>query len=95
MRPKNPLEVRDRDVLKEYVDTSTRITKHSVRSLAELTGVSHATIGDLLTGRKKRVTVTLARKLSAALGAPMEDLFAPISSGFANADVPGEDHPNE
>ena len=95
MRPKNPLEVRDRDALKEYVDTSTRITKHSVRSLAEITGVSHATIGDLLTGRKKRVTLTLARKLSAALGASMEDLFMPVPSVLPDTDETEEDHPNE
>jgi transcriptional regulator with XRE-family HTH domain len=85
MRPLNPLEVRDREVLKEAIDQSTRTVKHSVRSLAEMTGVSHATIGDLLTGRKTRVTVELAECLSEILGVPVEDLFVPTVSEFANA----------
>jgi len=89
MRPRNPLQVRDREALKRRIETAPRITTHSVRSLAEVTGVSHSTIGDLLTGRKKRVTAALAQRLSAALGAPMEDLFMPTSSEFANADKEG------
>jgi len=87
MRPRNPLQVRDREALKRRIETTPRITTHSVRSLAEVAGVSHSTIGDLLTGRKKRVTAALAQRLSAALGAPMEDLFMPASSEFANADA--------
>lgn len=89
MRPRNPLQVRDREALKRRIEAAPRITTHSVRSLAEVTGVSHATIGDLLTGRKKRVTMALAQRLSAALGAPMEDLFMPASSEFANTDTEG------
>jgi len=87
MRPRNPLQVRDREVLKRRIEAAPRITTHSVRSLAEVTGVNHSTIGDLLTGRKKRVTVALAQRLSAVLGVPMEDLFVPTSSEFANADT--------
>ncbi|HEV2342991.1 MAG TPA: helix-turn-helix domain-containing protein [Actinocrinis sp.] len=89
MRPRNPLEVRDREALKLRIENTPRVTKHSVRSLAEVAGVSHSTIGDLLTGRKKRVTAALAQRLSAALGAPMDDLFMPATAEFANADKRG------
>lgn len=97
MRPRNPLEVRDREALRRCIDTSTRVTTHSTRSLGEVTGVSHATIGDLLTGRKTRVTISLAQRLSAALGVRMEDLFMPAASELADADEaePEEVPPSE
>lgn len=86
MRPRNPYEVRDREALQKCVDDSQRIVPQTVRSLAELTGVSHGTIGDLLTGKKTRVSLSVAQRLSAVLKRPMDDLFAPTASVLGNAD---------
>ena len=81
MRPrKNPYQVRDREALRERVAGSQRVVPHSVRSLAELAGVSPATIGHLLTGQRDRVSLGLAQRLSAVLGSPMDDLFEPALS---------------
>lgn len=95
MRPRNPYEVRDAAALKHRVETSSRVISHSTRSLAEVTGFSQATIGHLLTGRKKRVTLELAQRLSAALGAPMDELFAPTASPSADTATDAEVHSNE
>jgi transcriptional regulator with XRE-family HTH domain len=80
MRPRNPYQVRDRETLQKRISESHRVIPHTTRSLAELTGVSHGTIGDLLTGRKARVSLNLAQRLSAILGRPMDDLFVPTPS---------------
>lgn len=86
MRHRNPYQVRDRTALQERVNGSHRVVPHSVRSLAELAGVSHGTIGDLLTGKKDRVSLSLAQRLSAVLGVPMEDLFVPTASTSSDRD---------
>jgi len=86
MRPRNPYEVRDPAALRRRVETSTRVISHSTRSLAEVTGFSHATISQLLTGRKQRVTKELAQRLSAALGVPMGELFVPTMSASDDKD---------
>jgi transcriptional regulator with XRE-family HTH domain len=86
MRPKNPYEVRDSEKLRRAVESSTRVISHSTRSLAEVTGFSHATISELMTGRKQRVTAELAHSLSAALGVPMKDLFVARVSVSADKD---------
>ncbi len=93
MRQRNPYEVRDHEALQERVSGSQRVVPHSVRSLAELAGVSHGTIGDLLTGKKRRVSLGLAQRLSAVLGVPMEDLFVPTAS--TSTDSTAKDHANE
>lgn len=80
MRQRNPYQVRDREALKQRVDSSQRVVKHSVRSLAHLAGVSHATVGHLLTGERDRVSAAVAQRLSAALGVPMDELFMPSAS---------------
>lgn len=84
MRPRNPYQVRDRDALQERVNGSQRVVKHTLRTLAELAGCSHSTIGALLTGEKTRVSPELAQRLSAVLGVPMEDLFMPTTSASGN-----------
>jgi transcriptional regulator with XRE-family HTH domain len=89
MRPRNPYEVRDPATLKHRVEISTRVMKHSTRSLAEVTGFSQATISHLMTGRKRRVTLELAQRLSAALGVPMEELFMPSVSSSPDSDNGG------
>lgn len=89
MRPRNPLEVRDAAALRRLVETSTRVVvvvPHSTRSLAELTGFSHATINELLRGRKKRVTQELAQSLSEILGSDVDELFTPILSASDDND---------
>jgi transcriptional regulator with XRE-family HTH domain len=80
MRRRNPYQVRDHGALQERVSGSQRVVPHTVRSLAKLAGVSHGTIGDLLTGKKNRVSLDLAQRLSALLGVPMDDLFVPTAS---------------
>ena len=87
MRPRNPYEVRDREDLQQCVKDSKRVVPHSLRSLGDLAGVSRATIDDLLKGRTKRVTVTVAQRLSAALGRPLEDLFVPTASPSSDTDT--------
>ena len=86
MRPRNPYQVRDRQALQERVNGSQRVIPHSVRSLAELAGVSPATIGHLLTGKRANVSLGLAQRLSAVLGSPMDDLFVPTASASSDSD---------
>lgn len=95
MRPRNPYEVRDPAELRRCVETSTRVTSHSTRSLAKVTGFSQTTIGHLMTGRKKRVTPELAQRLSAALGRSVSDLFMPTVSSSADADNGSAEAPAE
>lgn len=80
MRQRNPFEVRDLDALKRRVEGSQRIVSHSVRSLARVAGVGHATVGHLLTGERTTVSLAVAQRISAALGVPMDDLFVPAAS---------------
>jgi len=86
MRPRNPYEVRDPAQLRRRVETSARVIPHSTRSLAEVTGFSQTTIGHLMTGHKKRVTLELAQRFSAALGVPMDELFTLTLSASADDD---------
>lgn len=89
MRPRHPLEVRDATALRRLVENSTRVVvvvPHSTRSLAELTGFSHATIHGLFTGRTKRVTPELAQSLSEILGQEVDELFMPIVSSSPDGD---------
>lgn len=94
MRQKNPYKVRDREALQRRVEGSQRVVKHSVRSLAHLAGVSHATVGHLLTGERSRVSLAVAQRLSAALGVPMEDLFEPTPSALGDKDEQ-EENPSD
>jgi transcriptional regulator with XRE-family HTH domain len=80
MRPRNPYRVRDREALQQCVNDSKRVVPHSVRSLAELAGVSPAAVGHLLTGERNSVSSAVAERLSEALGRPVDDLFAPTQS---------------
>ena len=86
MRQRNPFEVRDLEALKKSVEGSQRIVSHSVRSLAKVAGVGHATVGHLLTGERTTVSLTVAQRISAALGVPMEDLFVPAASTSSDID---------
>lgn len=86
MRQRNPFEVRDLDALKQRVEGSQRIVSHSVRSLAKVAGVGHATVGHLLTGERTTVSLAVAQRISAALGVPMEDLFVPAASMSGDSD---------
>lgn len=88
MRKRNPYQVRDREALQQRLNGSQRVVPHSVRSLAKLAGVSHATVGHLLTGERNRVSLAVAQRLSAALGVPMEDLF--VSTTSTSSDSAGE-----
>ena len=89
MRQRNPYQVRDREALQQCVDGSQRVVKHSVRSLAHLAGVSHATVGHLLTGERDRVSLAVAQRLSAALGVPMDELFEPTPSASGDGNEEG------
>jgi transcriptional regulator with XRE-family HTH domain len=86
MRQRNPFAVRDLEALKRRVEDSQRIVSHSVRSLAKVAGVGHATVGHLLTGERTTVSLAVAQRLSAALGVPMEDLFMPAVSTSGDSD---------
>jgi transcriptional regulator with XRE-family HTH domain len=87
MRPRNPYRVRSREDLKERFDTSTRITRHTVRSLAEQAGLSPAVVGHLLTGERSTVSEAAAQRLSAALGLRLVDLFVPNESQSSDSDT--------
>lgn len=94
MRPRNPYQVRDREALRRRLDGSQRVVPHNVRSLADLANISPSAIGHLLTGERNTVSEAVAQRLSAALGVPMNELFAPITStSIDSADE--EVHPNE
>jgi len=86
MPQKNPYEVRDREALQRCVDGSQRVIPHSVRSLAELVGVSRGTIGHLLSGARTRVSVPVAERLAEVLGEPVEALFVPTASTSSDSD---------
>lgn len=82
--------VRDRSTLRERMARSQRVVPHSVRSLAALVGVSHGTVGHLLTGEQASVTEDLARRLAAALGVHLEDLFERDASTSIDMDASKE-----
>lgn len=86
MRQRNPFAVRDVEALKQRVEGSQRIVSHSVRSLAKVAGVGPSTVGHLLTGERTTVSLSVAQRLSAALGVQMEDLFMPASSQPSDTD---------
>lgn len=69
--------VRDKEKLRERMAASQRVVPHSVRSLATLVGVGHATVGHLLTGEQERLSDDLAQRIAVALGVPLDDLFVP------------------
>jgi hypothetical protein len=60
-------------------------TRHTVRSLAEASGVSKSKIGYMMRGRQMRVTASQARAIAEAVGLPREALFTPTTSTFTNA----------
>lgn len=75
--------VRDRDNLRDRMANSQRavqVVPHSVRSLAALAGVSHGTIGHILTGVQQSLDEEPAQRLAEALGCRLEDLFVPETS---------------
>ena len=84
------LRVRDVEALRQCMDSSRRVVPHSVRSLAALVGANRSTIGCLRTGERPVIDEALAQKTAVALGVPVEDLFMPEGSSFANENV-GDD----
>lgn len=82
----HPYRVRDREKLRERMKTSQRVVPHSVRSLAALVGVSHGTVGHLLTGEQERLSADLAQRIAVALGVPIGDLFMPNVSESGDLD---------
>jgi transcriptional regulator with XRE-family HTH domain len=74
---------------------AVQVVPHSVRSLAALTGVSHGTIGHILTGVQQSLDEEPAQRLAEALGCRLEDLFVPETSTIVDVDTDGEVHPNE
>lgn len=87
--------VRDRDDLRECMASSQRVVPHSVRSVAALVGVSHGTIGHLLTGVQETVDEALAQGIAEVFGRPIDDLFMPEASTIVDVDDEEEVRPNE
>lgn len=78
--------VRNRDELRQRMSTPKRIIPHSTRSLGALVGVSHATIGHLLTGKQETVDEGLAQRLAVAFGCRVDDLFVSDVSTIVDVD---------
>jgi len=83
----HPYRVRDKEKLRQCLEASQRVVPHSVRSLAAELGVSHGTIGHLLTGVQQGVSEELASALAEQLGAPFDELFVPAVSESDDIDA--------
>jgi len=64
-------------------------TRHTVRSLAAVTGVGKSKLGYMLRNRQMVVTADQAIAIAEALDIPTAALFAPITSAFKDT-TPGE-----
>lgn len=72
-----------RDRLKK---SQRRVEPHSVRSLAQIAGVSPNAIQKLLQGVQRTVDAARADRIAAALGVPRDDLFMPELSSSTDDD---------
>jgi len=69
--------VRDQEHLRDCVEKSQRIVKHSVRSIAAEVGTNRSQIGFLLTGDRPVVDEEVARGIARVLNRTVGDLFLP------------------
>jgi transcriptional regulator with XRE-family HTH domain len=93
MRPTHPYAVRNPELLRDQMRKPMRVVPYSVRSLAKAVGASPSTIGDLLTGKAKRVSSDLAERISQTLAAPFGQLFEPSTSASPDDDGHGVESP--
>jgi hypothetical protein len=66
-------------------------TRHTVRSLAAVSGVGKSKISCMLRGRQKDVTAEQAAAIATAVGARRKALFLPSTFVIANANIFEED----
>lgn len=59
-------------------------TRHTVRSLAAVSGVGKSKIGYMIRGRQMMVTTEQATAIAEAVDIPRTALFTPITSTFKN-----------
>lgn len=63
-------------------------TRHTVRSLATVTGIGKSKLSCMLHDRQTKVTAEQASRAAEAVGVERKALFTPILSAFANATTP-------
>ena len=64
-------------------------TRHTVRSLADVSGVGKSKLSCMLRDRQMRVTSEQAVRIAEAVGVRRTALFTPIVSAFADTDDAG------
>lgn len=72
--------LRDLEMLKKIMESPGRGVPHSVRSLAEATGISRSQIGRLVRGDLPYLPVNEAHAVAEALGVAVLVLFMPPAS---------------
>lgn len=60
---------------------------HTVRSLADATGISKSKISNMLNGRQTKLPESKASAAAAAVGVNRKALFTPITFTFTNVDI--------
>jgi hypothetical protein len=65
-------------------------TRHTVRSLADATGISKSKISNMLNDRQTKLPESKASATAAAVGVNREALFIPITFTFTNTNGTGE-----
>lgn len=63
-------------------------TRHTVRSLADATGISKSKISNMLNGRQTKLPESKASATAAAVGVDRRALFTPIVFTFTNSNIP-------
>jgi hypothetical protein len=65
-------------------------TRHTIRSLATVSGVGKSKLSCMLRDRQTRVTGDQAEAIAEAVGVRRQAIFTPIVSAFADTDRTGE-----
>ncbi|MFM9566160.1 helix-turn-helix domain-containing protein [Streptomyces turgidiscabies] len=78
----------DRDLLRRLMKRTGTGASISVRPLADLVGVPHGTIGNLLTGHQESVPSDVAHRIARVIGVALLILWEPPPTPDEQADVP-------
>lgn len=73
----HPYQLRNRELLRLLMQHTGSGQKLTVRSLAEMAGCAHGTIGNLLSGAQDFVPLALADRITRTIGVDLLVLFAP------------------
>lgn len=77
----------DRDLLRRLMERTGTGASISIRALADVVGVPHGTIGNLLSGYQESVPSDVAHRIATVIGVALLILWAPPRTPAEQADV--------